>query len=302
VTLAFWSGPLPAYVWQVSLHAWVIGLIFYVWARRLNLPSGGTKRRLLLILLVLPMITAAVPGRSAVEFGERVAWLNSARILAVPLPAGFHLYHVMWLIGAMTMALTIWQELLPWRGRPRTVETEPPVALLALARSQPGWERCRVRLNPSPSVLLAMSGRPGRPTLIVSEGALSSLSDTELAIAIAHEHAHAQPARWWASHALFVVRLVQIYNPIALWAFREYLIEVEVACDAVAVSQRDPHQLARILLKIYQSTDRGDVAARASLRKRVDVLLAGGPSDAALPAATVTAATVFMLIVLPWIV
>jgi beta-lactamase regulating signal transducer with metallopeptidase domain len=143
---------------------------------------------------------------------------------------------------------------------------------------------------------------PGRPTLIVSKGALTALTETELAIAIAHEHAHWDTGRWWESHALFVVRLLQCYNPVALWAFREYCIDVEIACDAVAVAGRDPHQLARILLKIYQSTDRGDVAALASLRKRVDVLLGGGPLDAALPPATVAAAAIFMLVVLPWIV
>ena len=33
-------------------------------------------------------LTAAVPGRSGVDFRERVAWLDSGRVLAIPLPAG----------------------------------------------------------------------------------------------------------------------------------------------------------------------------------------------------------------------
>jgi hypothetical protein len=101
---------------------------------------------------------------------------------------------------------------------------------------------------------------------------------------------------------LFAVRLLQCYNPVALWVFREYCIEVEIACDSAAVSDRDPHVLARVLLRIYRGTDRRDLAARAALRKRVDVLLAGGARDAALPPFTVAAASLVMLLVLPWIV
>lgn len=297
-----WSAPLPAYLWQVALHSCVMGLIFYVWAHRVRLPSGRTKRRLLVLLLLLPMFTAAVPGRSAVEFGERVAWANSARILAIPLLGGFHLYHLMLVIGAMMVALTVWQEVLPMRSRPRGSDANVPPSVLALARAHESWANCRVLLSPIESILLATGGLPGRPKLIVSRGALAQLTEPELEVAVAHEHAHWQAGRWLRSHALFAVRLLQCYNPVALWVFREYCIELEVGCDAVAVSGRDPHVLARVLLKIYQSTDRRDVAALGALRKRVDVLLAGGPQDTALPAATIAAAAVFMLVVLPWIV
>lgn len=279
-----------------------MGLIFYVWAHRVNLPSGRTKRRLLVLLLLLPMLTAAVPGRSAVEFGERVAWANSARILAIPLLGGFHLYHLMLLIGAMMVVLTVWQEVLPMRNRPRGGDTNVPQSLLALVRAHDGWANCRVMLSPVESILLATGGLPGRPKLVVSRGAVAQLTEPELEVAIAHEHAHWQAGRWLRSHALFAVRLLQCYNPVALWVFREYCIELEIGCDAVAVSGRDPHLLARVLLKIYQSTDRRDVAALGALRKRVDVLLDGGPQDAALPTATIAAAALFMLVVLPWIV
>jgi hypothetical protein len=70
-----------SYLWQVALHSSTMGLILYVWVHRVPLPSGQTRRQLLALLLVLPMVTAAVPWRATVEFGERVAWLNSARLL-----------------------------------------------------------------------------------------------------------------------------------------------------------------------------------------------------------------------------
>ena len=92
------------------------------------------------------------------------------------------------------------------------------------------------------------------------------------------------------------------YSPVALWVFREYCIEVEIGCDAAAVHGRDPHQLARILLRIYDATDRRDAAARAAIRKRVDVLLGGGPQDDVLSTSTVATASFVMLLVLPWLV
>jgi hypothetical protein len=98
------------------------------------------------------------------------------------------------------------------------------------------------------------------------------------------------------------VRLLQCYNPVALWAFREYCSELEIGCDAAAVRGRDPRVLARVLLRLYEATDRRDLPARGALRKRVNVLLAGGPQDHALPPYTVAVAAGALLGVLPWIV
>ena len=299
---ASWFDPLPSFLWQVALHSSIMGFIFYVWAHHVRLPSGRTKRRLLSILLVLPMLTAAIPGRASVEFGERIAWLNSARILAVPLFAGFHLTHLVLLVGLMMVVLTIWQELLPSLRPLETSVVSAPESLLTLVHKKLGWEPCAVVVSPRESIMLATGGAPGRGRLVVSRGAIESLKDDELETVVAHEHAHWQGGRWLRSHALFAVRLLQCYNPVALWVFREYCIEVEIDCDAVAVSGRDPHVLVRILLRIYRSTDRRDVATRRALRKRVDVLIGGGPQDAALPPFTILAASAVMLAVLPWIV
>ncbi|MEI6243730.1 MAG: M48 family metalloprotease [Acidobacteriota bacterium] len=299
---ASWSAPLALFLWQVALHSSVMGLIFYVWVHRVGLPSGHTKRRLLSILLVLPLVTAAIPGRASVEFGERIAIFNSARLLAVPLPFGFHLYHLALLFGLLAIALTLWQEVWPAFRQPHATATDVPRWLITLVRARPGWEHCIVAISPLPSILLATGGLPGRPRVIVSRGAIESLSTDELDVVVAHEHAHWQSGRWFRSHGLFAVRLCQCYSPVALWVFREYCIEVEIGCDAAAVHGRDPHQLARILLRIYDATDRRDAAARAAIRKRVDVLLGGGPQDDVLSTSTVATASFVMLLVLPWLV
>ena len=299
---AYWHSPLVAFLWQVVLHSSIMGIVFYAWAHRVRLPSGRSKRSLLATLLVLPLLTAAMPGRSGLEFREQLAWLDSTRILAVPLGAGIRLYHIVLFVALLMVALTVWQEVVPAVRRPRTGLTEPPEGLARLARSLPGWERCEVRVSPSEDILLATGGWPRRPRLIVSPRALGQLSEDELTTVLHHEHAHWQAGRWIRSYSLFLVRLLQCYNPVALWSFREYCLEVEIECDAAAVSGRDPKLLGRALLKIYESTNRRDVAARSALRKRVDVLLDADRRDDGLPGATLVAASSILLVVLPWVV
>jgi hypothetical protein len=290
------------YAWQVALHSAISGFIFYVWVHRVPMPSGKTKRRLLAILLVLPMITAAIPGRASLEFGERIALFNSARILAIPLPFGWQFAHLALVVGLVVALITLWQEVLPALRQPHASADNVPDRLRALVRSHTGWEHCAIVISPLPSIMLATGGVPSQVRVIVSRGALDTLNDAELEAVIGHEHAHWQSGRWFRSHALFAVRMLQCYNPVALWVFREYCIEVEVGCDAAAVAGRDPHVLARVLLRVYQDTDRRDLAAKAAIRKRVDVLLGGATPDVPLPPLTVGLASVAMLLVLPWIV
>ena len=232
-----------------------MGLIFYTWVRRLRLPSGRPKRWLLALLLTVPLLTAAVPGRGAVEFAERIAWVNSARLLAVPLFGRVHVAHMVATVCALAVALTVWQEVV--------------------------LRRSRTRLAVSPTVAAQLPP-----------------DELELAQALAGVARHTRPQ----VVALFLLRLLQSYNPVALRAFHDYQLEVAVGCDARAVAGRDPRTLARVLLKEYQATDPRDGSSRTLLRRRIDVLLAGEPQDTSLPMATVVAAAVFMILVLPWIV
>jgi hypothetical protein len=284
------------------LHSSIAGFVLYAWVRRLGLPSGRVKRRLLTVVLVLPLLTAAIPGRGSLEFREQRAWLDSGRILAIPLVGGVRFHHVVLALGAITAFVTVWQEVLPVLRRRRRGSVDVPDSLVCLVRGLPGWEGCAVVGRPSTAIELATSGWPWRPRLLVSGGALERLTTDELAIAVRHEHEHWQGGRWARSHALFLARLLQCYNPVALWAFREYCLEVEIECDAAAVTDGDAKILTRTLLKVYESSGPRDIATRSALRKRIDVLLGGGPHDDALPFATTAVASAILLVFLPWVV
>jgi Zn-dependent protease with chaperone function len=293
------------YAWRVALHSLLAGLACYAWTRQQRLRPGRSKRWLLAALLVLPLLTAAAPGRRSAGFRDERAWFDSARALALPLRGGGELRvaHVLVPVGLATLAVTLWQELLPvLRRRPRGAG-EPPAEVAAAARALPGWERVAVRRVAGTELLAAAGGWPWRPRLLLSDGLLAALEPEPLLAVVRHEHAHATPRRWWPLHLLFATRLLQAYNPVALWLFREYAVETEIACDRLAVAGGDPRPLARALLAVYEGTDPRDRGARAVLRRRVDLLLGREElGEERLDLLVVSAATLLLALLLPWVV
>jgi len=301
---AYWYSALFVYLWQVSVHSLVIATIGMTWLHRQRLPSGVARRQMLTIILVLPLVTAAVPGRGGTAFRGASAWADSHRFLALPLPRGLHVYHLALGFAALVVALTVWQELLPVLRRWRTPGNQPPPAdLVDFARSLTGWQGCRIDVRPTDAVLVATGGWPPRPRLHLSHGALKALDEQEVRVVIRHEHAHWSGWRWTAAHLLFVARLIQILNPVALWAFREYIVELEIACDLSAIEGRDHRPLARALFKIYRSSNPSELSVRATMRRRIEVLTGRlETSDQPLPATTITAVVLTLLLLVPWIV
>lgn len=293
---------LLAWIWQVILHSLICGVVFYIWTRRLRLPSGRTRRRLLAVSLTLPLFTALVPGRDGPEFQADTAWFDGGRVLALPLFAGLHAYHLVIAVAALAVLATIGQELLPALTRDRRADAHPPEWLTDLARALPHWESCRLVIRATDEILISTDGAPWRPRAILSRGSLARLPVDELHAVLRHENAHWRRRRWWAVHGLFAIRMLQVFNPVALWCFREYCVEVEIDCDADAVAGRCSRPLARALLAVYESSDTGD-RSLAALRKRVDILLGRRPYDTqALPPVTEAVAVLTLAVTLPWLV
>lgn len=300
---SYWYSPLAVYLWQVAAHSCVAAFVLGAWSRHLALPSGRERRWILCVVLVLPLLTALVPGRTSFDFRDQTAWLDTARILSIPLLGGARILHVWLGIAALTAVATFWQEVVPvFRGHHASYD-DVPASLIRRVRSLPNWQNCRVGITPEDDIVIATAGRPVAPRLFVSRGALGHLSDDEMQAVLLHENAHWRGGRWLLTHFLFLVRFLQCYNPVALWTFREYLNEIEVDCDADAVAARDPRLLARGLLKVYQSTSHRDVWARSTLRYRMEILLGKvARADGMLPKESVAAATVILAALLPWIV
>lgn len=300
---------LVGYLWQVALHSFLAGLALYAWSRHRSLAPGRPKRVLLAVLLVLPLVTAAVPGRATAAFRDEVAWFDSSRLLALPLAGDLRFAHLVAAAGVVALVVTFVQEVMPALGRPRRGARPAPAELVARVRALPGWESADVELIGGDRPIgggdpgAAVAGPPWRPRLLLSAELLERLDEGALAAVLRHEHAHHRPRSWWAVHALYAARLVQCVNPVALWLFREYLVEVEIDCDRQAAAGGGERPLARALLALYERTDRGDLAARATLRLRVDLLLGRRPAAGFEPGPrTLAAASALLAVLLPWVV
>lgn len=304
MTSQLWQLPGATYLWQVALHSAVAGAILFTWSRHLELPAGRGRRLLLAVVLVVPLITAAVPGRRSTTFEEQVAWFDSERVLELPVFGALRVGHLAVGLGAATLLVAIGQELLPALQRVRWSGEALPAGLGRQVRALPGWKRVTIQAVTGRPFYVATTGVPGRvPSLLISHDVLAALDAEELAAVLRHENAHWQRRRWLPLHLLFAVRFVQLYNPVALWVFRAYLLELEIACDGDAVAGTDRRALARALLAFYDRTDPGDLAARGTLRRRVDILLGRRPhDDQSLPVPAVAAAVALLLVTLPWIV
>lgn len=293
-----------ATLWQVALHSAVAAAIFTLWARRWPLPPGRVRRSMLEAILLLPLVTALVPGRGGFGFREQTAWFDSRRLLAIPLPGDLHLYHLVLAAAGVTVVASLWQEVVPvlrhWCDRRELGEA--PEAVKRRVRELPEWGRCRVRVCAEPGLHVATFGRPGRPGLVLSDEVLE-LPAADLDAVLRHENAHWRHGRWWRTHALFGLRLLQLFNPVALWAFREYTVETEIACDAEAARGHDPRPLARVLLRLYEDSAVSGPGTRSTLRRRVDALLSRIPRPDEEPSTTaVWAGCGLLLVTLPWIV
>jgi Zn-dependent protease with chaperone function len=299
---SYWYSTLGLYLWQVSIHSLIVALITVVWLKRRGLPNGVARRQLLSMILVLPLVTAAIP-RGGLEFRHTSAWFDSHRLLLLPLGSRWQVYHLALGLVALVVILTFWQELVPVLRRRRATDgTLPARELVDFARSLPGWERCEVDVYPSDDVLIATGGWPPRPRLHLSTGALGELDAEEIRAVVRHEAAHWLRWRWISTHLLFLARLAQIYNPVALWAFREYTVELEIACDRSATRGQDREPLAKALFKIYRGSHPAELSERATLRRRVDVLIGRREfSGDRLPPQVLVAIALILMVTIPWI-
>jgi Zn-dependent protease with chaperone function len=292
-----WSEAL----WRIALHSAVAATAFLVWSRRLSLPSGWARRWMLVVVLLVPMVTAVI-GTAASRFAPRLdPWFDSARLLALPSGSPWNAWHLLLLAALATVLATIVQEVLPSAVAARRTLGAVDPGSERRARELPGWRHCQVRVLERPGELsVALHGTPWRPRLAISRELLEHLEPAELDAVLWHEHAHGRPRRWLATHLLFAVRALQCYNPVALWAFRELTVELELLCDREAAGQAGLCPLGRALLLLYEGTDPGDLAARAILRRRVDHLLGRQRlDDGAVPVTTLAAATLALLALLP---
>ena len=100
---------------------------------------------------------------------------------------------------------------------------------------------------------LIIFSTPGKNSVIVlSTGLSEALTPDQMQAALAHELAHISRSRRPMLLAIFFLRMIMSFNPVALVEFRRAVRNEEKICDDIAVSiTHRPEALAEALKKFY---------------------------------------------------
>jgi beta-lactamase regulating signal transducer with metallopeptidase domain len=121
------------------------------------------------------------------------------------------------------------------------------------------------------------------PRVLISRGLLASLSDEELAVVVAHEHAHVRRRDALIASSVRMLSLLHLPQ-VARWIVRELEIAAEQACDEqAALVVKDRTAVASAILTVERSAQHATIAQLAPLvasfgqcavARRVESLLA----------------------------
>lgn len=116
-------------------------------------------------------------------------------------------------------------------------------------------------------VIFSSTGR--KPAIYVSTGFIDSFPPDELRAALAHEAGHIRRSRHPVLIALFILRVVMFFNPVALLEFRKIVQEEERICDEIAVSltggQSRPLASALARLLVHNTDESGADSNQAGI-------------------------------------
>lgn len=245
--MVLWASPLTAYLVQSVLHGFVALVVTEAALQAWRVRDPRVRFRYRLTTLVLPAVMNPVfqlirPTRGDFYFRQEMALLDSGRWLGLRFFDDVAL--MAWLVGAMMMAvalITLMQEIAPSVRRNREAQpgdTMPaPPAMIAVLD-----ELARKMATPPPSLWLLDVPVPVMVTvgvrnaaIYVSPSLVEQLTVEELRAALCHELAHAVRRSNLTTLWVFFLRLVQIFNPVALLVFRRLVQDDEQVCDDLAV-------------------------------------------------------------------
>lgn len=257
------------YATQSFLHALIAVVLadMAIQAWKIDNPFARQRLRFAVILYAIasfPLYQLVNPERSSVFF-RTMALFDSNRWLSMELFGLVPLRIPFLVLLAATSLVFLFQELVPVlrhtfeRNQAGFSEGGPgDEALVAQALAPlPGPKPRVVILDDDDLVLFSSSGR--NASVFISTGLLRSLSREQVQAALAHEAAHMKRNRRPVLVAVFLLRVVLFFNPVALVEFRRAVRNEEKICDDIAVSlTKNPQALAETLKKFYSHP--GDAA------------------------------------------
>jgi Zn-dependent protease with chaperone function len=318
VTQAFFHSLVASFVSEIALRAWAV-------------KDPAVRQRIFLVPIVAPVVLFPLfrltnPDRGSTYFRleavfESERWLDVEIGGVRPVMAGLVL------VFGITSLVFLFQELIPIvRNYVESRRSE----IAAHARDWAEVPTVRAAMEALPVdpprvfvvedggfLIFSTTGRSG--AVYLSSALPETLSTEELRSAVAHEIAHVIRSRHPLLVAVYMLRALLFFNPIALMEFRRAVQEEEKVCDELAVSLTgDRGALAGALRKLYLPTEepvpdgarKGRKTAeeieehshRLNIESRISMLESGYEPDAVgkwlVPAAVVVATVAINYLVL----
>jgi len=254
------------YLIQSFFHSLIAALVVDTALQAWNIEGPVIRQRFRLIVIIIPLISFPLyqllnPARSGLTFRldallDANRWLNIEVWGVVPASLFFLLFLV------FATAVFLFQEMIPivrhaFASKDVAAERTRPAPGSPVVRALdalPGEKPDVFILDDNEFVLFSVTGR--RPAVFLSSGLVRALTVEQLRAAMAHEIGHIRRSRRPLLVAVFLLRMLLFFNPVALMEFRRIVQEEEKICDDVAVAMTGNRAvLAEVLEKFYYTDD-----------------------------------------------
>jgi Zn-dependent protease with chaperone function len=270
---------LLAHVVQSAAAAGVLGGLLSAWS--VLRPSLRLKFWLLALVLpaaLVPLFAVLAPVRQSDPFRQHAALFVAARWTALPV-GPWRLGPTLAALVAASGVVLYLRDLVPalrqgWRvgrhgpdGDRRGEEIERRVAVQA-ARLGVAVPETRLVQDDEEAYLYCRGFQ--RPLILVSTGALATLTPEELDSALAHEIGHVAGRHLVLGWGLIALRSLLLFNPVAQILGRSAVLEMERAADdASSAATGRPEALASALSKLGVLSGDDGLAVPGGLRFHV---------------------------------
>ncbi len=282
--VSFFQSYLGMYLVQAFMHSLVAALVVDSSIVAWNIADPRLRQRLRLMVIVAPLVLYPVfqavnPQRGSPWF-RLEALFDTGRWLNLVLWDGFTLGAVFLALLCFTAVVFIFQELVPIArhslaakdagGEWSAPDRGSPVAVAI--EGLPGRKPALFLMDDDELMLFSKTGRD--PAVVMTTGLAGALSADEIRAAVAHEMGHIDRGRRPLLAAVFVLRVLSFYNPVALMEFRRIIEEEEKICDDIAVSRTGNAAALASVLRRFQAgeDDAGPAEGRnpQGIRDRIE--------------------------------
>ena len=258
----FFSSFAGMYVAQSFCHSLIASVLMDQALRAWRIDDPLIRQRFRLTVVFFPIFSfpfyqAINPDRGSVLF-RLSALFDVNRWLNVELWGVISFGLLFLIVLAITSLIFLFQEMIPILKH--TLESSTMEHEGTRRESDPFIESASRALSiETPQVLvvedeeLVIFSTTGKnPLIVVSTGLTEALTPDEMQAALAHEIAHIARSQRPLLLAVFFLRMILFFNPVALIEFRRVVRNEEKICDDIAASlTHRPEALAEALKKFY---------------------------------------------------